>query len=461
MSIAIHWFRRDLRLTDNTALSAACSQAQQVLPVFILSNWKGSHEWTGPARQEFLCGSLAVLDTQLRAKGGRLILRSGPAPEVLRALCLECQVTAIHFNHDPDPFGQHVEDEVAKLAAELGIEVYSHKDVAIHEDLEVLTASRTPFRVFTPYSKAWLALPKPSPGPAISKIRVPAQIVGMELPTLAYWGLTPQAQIVTPGEPAARQRLQRFLDGPIFEYGLYRDIPGQSGTSRLSQDLRHGLLSIREVYALCLQASHQANAAQRQDVAKFTTELIWREFYMQVLSNWPDVLNHEFAPQFRSLPWPGKPEHLEAWKSGRTGFPIVDAGMRALTATGFMHNRVRMIVAMFLVKDLHFSWKEGERYFMQNLVDGEIASNNGGWQWSAGTGTDAAPYFRIQNPWTQTKRYDPEGAFIKQWIPELRDALPSQLCNPPSPGLRIARGYPLPIVDHATERDRTLELYRQ
>ena len=199
----------------------------------------------------------------------------------------------------------------------------------------------------------------------------------------------------------------------------------------------------------------------RRNLQVYVSELIWREFYFQVLWHWPEVLEHEFQPKFRNLAWSEPGTAFEAWCAGQTGFPIVDAGMRELLATGFMHNRVRMITAMFLVKDLHVSWKHGERWFMQRLVDGEIASNNGGWQWSAGTGTDAAPYFRIQNPWSQTLRFDPEGLYIKQWIPELRDVPGKKLAQPPTPGLRFVKSYPLPLVDHAVERDKTLALYRQ
>jgi deoxyribodipyrimidine photo-lyase len=303
----------------------------------------------------------------------------------------------------------------------------------------------------------------------LAKISTPPHVRSDPLPTLKTWGLTGTAEIPESGEAAARKRLSHFLDGPISRYGQSRDLPAEEGTSRLSQDLRHGTLSIREVYTKCAVAAEKGTAEHRRSAGLFINELIWREFYLQVLWHWPEVLEHEWQEDCRDLKWraywrpgarqPG--EAFERWSQGETGFPIVDAGMRQLAATGFMHNRVRMIVAMFLTKDLHIWWMHGESWFMRHLVDGEIASNNGGWQWSASTGTDAAPYFRIQNPWSQTKRYDPDGAYIRRWVPELRDGPGPKFCAPPEEGMRLAKGYPLPIVDHARERDVALEMFRE
>ena len=461
MTLALHWFRRDLRLTDNTSLNAALAQSEQVVPVYILSTWKNSHGWTGAPRQEFLCGCLESLARDLQSKGGRLIVRQGQADAALEELLRETGATSLHFNRDPDPFGWEMEKRVEAMARRLGVKVHAHADAAIHEREVLLSGAGTPFRIFTPYSKAWLKLPKPGPGRSVSRIATPANIPSLDLPTLAHWGLQSDASILKPGEAAARDRFSRFLDGPIFSYQEKRDLPSQAATSRISQDLRHGLLSIREIYTRCEQAAAGASMEGRRNLQVYVSELIWREFYFQVLWHWPEVLEHEFQPKFRNLAWSEPGTAFEAWCAGQTGFPIVDAGMRELLATGFMHNRVRMITAMFLVKDLHVSWKHGERWFMQRLVDGEIASNNGGWQWSAGTGTDAAPYFRIQNPWSQTLRFDPEGTYIKQWIPELRDVPGKKLAQPPTPGLRFVKSYPLPLVDHAVERDKTLALYRQ
>jgi len=461
MSTAIHWFRRDLRLTDNTSLLNAASAHDHVVPVYVVSTWKRQHRWTGAPRQEFLCGCLEALAKNLETKGGRLIVLHGEAEKVLPELARKIDADAIHFNRDPDPFGRGVEEKLAAAAGRLGIRVHSHKDIAIHERDEVLTGSGKPFRIFTPYSKAWLRLDKQAPRRSVARISTSPDIHSDPLPTLPTWKLKSDAKIIDAGEAAARRRLSRFLDGPLFEYVSRRDLPGEETTSRLSQDLRHGLLSIREVHAKCAEAAKGATAAQRRSTAAFINELIWREFYMQVLWHWPGVLDHEFKEDYRKLKWSRAGDAFDRWTAGETGFPIVDAGMRQLAATGFMHNRVRMIVAMFLTKDLHIDWRAGESWFMQHLVDGEIASNNGGWQWSASTGTDAAPYFRIQNPWSQTARFDPDGNYIKRWVSELRDVPSEKFCEPPSPGDRIAKAYPKPIVDHAWERKVSLELYRR
>ena len=456
MSTAIHWFRRDLRLADNTALNAALAAHDCVVPVYIVSEWQGEHRWTGAPRQEFLCGCLASLSRNLEATGGRLVIRQGDADAVLRELARETGAEAIFFNRDPDPFGREMEARVAQH----GVAIHAHADLAMHERNEVLTAAGTPYRVFTPYARAWSKLEKRAPGRSLTKITTPPSVPSLPLPTLATWGLTASAQIIEPGESAARKRLARFLDGPIFSYAERRDLPAEEGTSRLSQDLRFGTLSTREIYARCVEAAQKAGPADRRGVQVFINELIWREFYMQVLWHWPAVLDVEFQEEYRGLAWEKNDEALDRWCSGQTGFPIVDAGMRQLAATGSMHNRLRMIVAMFLTKDLHLDWRAGESWFMRHLVDGEIASNNGGWQWSASTGTDAAPYFRIQNPWSQTKRFDPDGEFIKRWVPELRDVPAAKFCEPPAAGFSLARGYPGPMVDHHVERDRALEMYR-
>jgi len=453
----IHWFRRDLRIMDNTALCEAASNASTVVCVYILSDWASGHRWTGAMRQEFLCGCLASLDANLRAIGGSLLIRQGDPVTTLLALAEETDASAIYLNRDPDPHGRKVEEQ---LAAKSGrIEIRAFKDACVHERDEVLTATQTPFRVFTPYSKAWNKLPKVSPRPKIKALISPT-LTGGELPTISHWNLKPEGQILPPGEKAARERLETFLRNGLSHYGERRNFPASESTSRISQDLRFGLLSIREVVAKTSEKAASLPHAGRSNAEKFLSELIWREFYMNILWHYPEVLEHEFNPKYRGMSWPGKRSDFERWCQGQTGFPIVDAAMRQLNATGTMHNRTRMITAMFLTKDLHLDWRLGESYFMQKLVDGEIASNNGGWQWSAGTGADAAPYFRIQNPWTQTLRYDSDGTYIKKWIPELRDVPATQLCEPPPAGTKLHPSYPLPIVNHSEARDITLQLFK-
>jgi deoxyribodipyrimidine photo-lyase len=458
----IHWYRRDLRIADHMGLARAAAHGLPVIPVYVLSAWRDSHLWTGPNRQHFLCGCLTSLDRNLQTIGGRLILRQGDAVEQLRRLIRESRAAAIHFTADPDPFGKLVEERVRQLCASLGIECYAHADATLHGPGEVLTKCALPYRVYTPFSRNWLGLPKPEPLGTPVSLRTPAHLSSLPLPTVELWGWqVPTTRMLEPGEPAARKRLQRAVAGTIQAYAAMRDLPAAKGTSRLSQDLRFGLISIRTVYAQAMKARAAANAAGRAGIDIFIKELAWREFYFAILHHFPNVLDEEFNADWRGLPWDRPGPNFEAWQQGRTGFPLVDAGMRELLASGFMHNRVRMITAMFLTKDLHLDWKQGESHFMRHLVDGEIASNNGGWQWSAGSGADAAPYFRIQNPWTQTARYDPAGVYIKRWIPELAGVHPSRFMQPPADGKPLAAGYPMPCVDHPSERARTLAIFNR
>lgn len=463
-STVIHWFRKDLRLKDNTALHEAHQAAKQVVPVYILSDWKKNHGWTGSKRQDFLCGCLESLSKNLEAISSRLILRCGRADQELEKLIRETKAEAVYLNRDYDPFGRDMEKKLEEVCRRIGIDFHSYKDRVLHEPDEILTGSGGPYRVFTPYSRNWAAQEKAgvhgkprSLGPAPA-----ASIKSHSLPTLAHWQLdSHEAEIPAAGERAARDRMTAFIEnGNLFGYAQNRDIPAGSTTSRLGQDLRFGLISIRELYTRCQNAAGASKKSSDQSsIETYMKELAWREFYQAILWHYPEVFDEEFSPDFRGMPWPGSDEDFQAWSEGRTGFPLVDAGMRQLLATGFMHNRVRMIVSMFLTKDLHCHWRLGESFFMQHLVDGENASNNGGWQWSAGTGADAAPYFRIQNPWTQTKNYDPDGAYIRTWVPELKGVSPERFLTPPKDNRALAPGYPRPIVDHAKERDRTLALF--
>lgn len=463
MPPAIHWFRRDLRVLDNTALHHAAKLHDTVIPAYITSEWHGEHAWTGPKRQHFLCGCLESLDKNLRTLDGRLIVRTGDAIEQLRQLVEETGAGAIHFNRDPDPYGRSVEEKLEAACSEWGVECHGWHDVTMHTPDEVLTQSGDPYRVYTPYSNNWLSRDKAAPLPRPSDLGTPPRLRSEDLPTVAHWGMeAPDAELVGPGERAALDRLKQAVDDRLSSYADLRDNPAEPGTSRLSQDLRFGLISVRTIYQRVEEARKATRSPDtRNSLHTYVKELAWREFYMAILHHFPNVLDEEFNPDWRGLPWDEPDEKFEAWKSGRTGFPIVDAGMRQLRATGFMHNRVRMITAMFLTKDLHLDWKLGESFFMQHLIDGEIASNNGGWQWSAGTGADAAPYFRIQNPWSQSKRHDPDGDYIRRWIPELADVPAKRLHVAPDDGKPIADDYPLPCLDHKTERERTLAIFKK
>ena len=445
----IHWFRRDLRLTDNTALLAALSTSDEVVPLYILSDWSGDHLWTGAKRQKFLSDCLSSLSGNLNHLGGNLIIRQGEAISALLRLVDENEVDAIFFNQDVDPFGQAVEK---KLKDESPVPIHSFQDAALHGPTEILKNDGTPYRVYTPFSKRWLPVEKRAPAGRPKSIKTPKGLDSLPLPTLSTWDLEEgDWELPQGGEKAARERMKEALANRVPHYDDTRDIPSISGTSRLSQDLRWGTLSIRELY----------QKAVKQGSEQYLKELGWREFYFQILHHFPEILSDEFNPDWRGLPWDEPGEQFEAWKNGQTGFPIIDAGIRELLKTGFMHNRVRMIVAMFLTKDLHIDWRLGEQFFAQHLLDGEIASNNGGWQWSAGTGADAAPYFRIQNPWSQTKRFDAKGEYIKRWVPELESVDPKKFQAPPEDGQSLAESYPAPILDHGEERKRTLETFKK
>ncbi|HEY2122458.1 MAG TPA: deoxyribodipyrimidine photo-lyase [Chthoniobacterales bacterium] len=458
MRRVLHWFRRDLRVCDNNALYHACREADEIIPVYVLSTWKKDHPWTGPNRQEFLCGCLESLSKNLEALGGRLILRAGHPVRELETIVRETRAEAIFFNHGTDPYSVEIQRQLEEVCKKQQIRTCSYQDVTIFGPHEVLTKEGFPFRVFTPYARAWHRLEKPAPLPKVRRLYTPSTVYSLPVPALDHWGLASQPKIIEPGEKAAQKRLTNFLNGPVSTYRNQRNFPEECATSRLSQDLRFGTLSPRTIFFRCLEASRAATATQRQSIGSYLNELIWREFYMQILAHFPRVLDSDFSDDFPGLIWDNDESALRRWCEGSTGFPIVDAGMRQLNATGFMHNRVRMIVAMFLTKDLHIHWKRGEQYFLKKLVDGDIAANNGGWQWSAGTGADAVPYFRIQNPWTQTKRYDPDGRYIKAWVPELRHVDPVRFTHPPNGPL--SGDYPMPIVDHARERMKTLERFR-
>jgi deoxyribodipyrimidine photo-lyase len=459
MKRIIHWFRRDLRISDNTALHHACKEAEEVIPVYILSVWFQRHRWTGPNRQGFLCGCIGSLAKNLEAAGGRLLLRAGNPVEELEKLVTETMASAIYYNRAYDPFGKAIEAMLATTAEKLNIEAKGFDDYMVFAPEAILTQTGSPFRVYSPYSRAWHRTEKPPLLPKIRVLSTPSDLKSLPLPSLEHWGLHKEATTLDPGERAARTRLTRFLDAPIAEYSSRRNFPATENSSRLSQDLNAGTISPRQVYYACLDCHAGRDVRGRASVNKFVNELVWREFYSQILAHYPSVLDRNFDPQYDALRWNTNPEALQRWSEGETGFPIVDAGMRELNESGYMHNRVRMIVAMFLTKDLHIHWREGESFFMRKLVDGNIASNNGGWQWSAGTGADASPYFRIQNPWTQTKNFDPEGTYIKRWLPSLRDIDPALLQRPPED--RLSMRYPAPMVDHSVERQETLDRFNQ
>jgi deoxyribodipyrimidine photo-lyase len=445
MTTGIHWFRCDLRLSDNTALRAATTGSDAVIPIFIFDPAILKAPETGAPQVAYMLRTLESLEKNIAAAGGRLIFRHGNVVEEMRAVLQEMGAKFLFFNRDYEPYARQRDAAVEKLARSLGVEVHSFKDGVIHEPDEVLKADGKPYGVFTAYRRVWETLPKSPVLPAV-KFRRPADLKepkSLPLPSLKDLGFATEIELPPAGERAARERLQQFVSDAALHYDERRDFPALDGTSRLSPHLRMGTLSPRTVLAAVEKAA-EAHPGARQAVGTFVSELIWRDFYRQILWHFPHVATSCYKPQYDDLKWENDERLFAAWCEGRTGFPIVDAGMRQLNTTGWMHNRVRMIVAMFLTKDLLISWQWGERYFMQRLLDADLASNNGGWQWSASTGTDAQPYFRIFNPMAQAEKFDREGHYIRRYVPEAETL-----------------AYPAPIVDHAKQRVKALGLFKK
>ena len=481
----IHWFRRDLRLHDNTALWHACRDTHNgdagggVIPVFIFDDAILRHSDCGAPIVRFMLDCLTDLRTNIRSEGGDLIFLHGKPLERLQILARQTKSKAIYYNKDYAPGAVERDEEIERVLAADGIELKGFKDQVIFEEQEILTISGgEPYTIYTPYKNAWLnrlqktefqVLPKPKFNfPPLLK-----EVKGIAMPTAADLGFTSAHQIeIKAGETGGRTRLEEFCREKINGYKNNRDIPALDGTSRLSPHLRHGTISPRQCVEAALQVCGQVKMGDGRNSDGpdcWIGELIWRDFYQQVLFNFPHVEHEPFKQNLKWLKWRKSQADWTRWTSGQTGFPIVDAAMRQLNQTGWMHNRLRMIVAMFLTKDLLIDYRLGERYFMQNLIDGETAQNNGGWQWSASTGTDAQPYFRIFNPTSQSEKFDPSGVFIRKYCPELSEVplryihSPQQMTDAEQRDshCRIGVDYPAPMVDHAVARERAIQTFKE
>ena len=464
----ILWLRNDLRLADNPALIAAAATGRPVIPLYILDETPGVRPMGG-ASLWWLDKSLAALTAALRAIGSRLILRRGPARDVLAEIVVHAKPAAVVWNRLHDAAAIERDSQIKAWLKGDGITCESFNAGLLNEPWTVKNGSGQPYKVFTPYWRAARdQLTHVHAEPAPKALAAPEQWPRGD--NLKSWDLHPTKpdwskgfDLWTPGEAGALARLDDFLSGPVEDYGHQRDFPGVEATSRLSPHLHFGELGPRQVWVAARDAVEAGDAPAGQ-VEKFLSEIGWREFNHAILFHNPDLPKANFRPEFDGFPWIRDDAALEAWSKGQTGYPIVDAGMRELWTTGFMHNRVRMIVASFLIKHLLIDWRQGEAWFWDTLVDADLASNVGNWQWVAGSGADAAPYFRIFNPIAQGQKFDPTGTYVRRWVPELAH-LPDALIHEPwkaSPqpsgaGLRI---YPEPIVGHSAARERALEAYR-
>jgi deoxyribodipyrimidine photo-lyase len=422
----IFWFRRDLRLDDNYGLYRALTSGLPVLPVFIFDKHIIEKlEDPDDARITFIHRRLHQLNEQLSKLNSGLLVDFGTPLEIFQKWVTEYPVQAVFTNHDYEPYALTRDQEVGRFLKNKGIEFLTFKDQVIFEKGEILKTDGTSYTVFTPYSKAWKgrlqvveAFLSERHGEAFIKIEK------THLPELHTLGFKESFQEI----PSANIR-----DEIILNYDKTRDFPALEGTTRLGIHLRFGTVSIRRLVKIAMRLN-----------PVFLNELIWREFYMMILWHFPYVTRSAFKPEYDRIEWLNREEDFEAWKNGMTGYPMVDAGMRQLLKTGYMHNRLRMITASFLTKHLLIDWRWGEAWFARKLLDFELSSNNGGWQWAAGTGVDAAPYFRIFNPMLQAARFDPHGEFIQRWVPEV---------NSPS--------YPKPMVDHSEARERALRVFKK
>jgi len=478
VNAALVWFRQDLRLQDNPALHAAQARGGPLIPVYVLDE-AGAGAWPlGGASRWWLHHALAALDAALRERGSRLVLARGPALEVLTALVAASGAGAVYWNRCYEPAAIQRDRAVKAALAEGGLEVKSFNGALLHEPHTVQNQQGAPFQVFTPYWRHCQTLPVEPPVrlPAGPLPPLPANLPTLDLaaldllPRIPWDAAFPGAW--EPGEAAGLRRLRQFAGRAMADYADVRDRPGQDGTSRLSPYLHFGEVSPRQVWAAVqAQAKDTGVFPPGRGAQVFLNEIGWREFAHHLLFHFPHTPTQPLRPDYAAFPWAPDPggRLLRAWQRGRTGYPIVDAGMRQLWAHGWMHNRVRMIAASFLIKHLLQPWNRGAEWFWDTLVDADLASNTLGWQWTAGSGADAAPFFRIFAPVRQGEKFDPEGAYVRRWVPELA-RLPAAYLHAPwsapaavlaEAGVRLGRDYPAPLVDHDAARARALAAFQQ
>jgi deoxyribodipyrimidine photo-lyase len=467
--LVLFWHRNDLRISDSIGLAEACRNNHRVIGVFCFDRSILSRDDIAPARVVYMLGCLKALADDYRQAGSQLLFVDGDPAEQIALLANTLKAKAVYWHHDVEPYSQTRDERVTTALQSHNIPIQTNWDRLLHDPNAIKTGNKQPYSVYSPFWRNWNSQPKPAP--VVVKLppseltptetQALTQIPTIDLPTASELGFTWAAPLIfEPGTKSAEQQLATFCHDSIAEYDEQRNYPAISGTSGMSAALKFGTIGIRTVWAATTAAAKTASSdAALAGITTWQQELAWREFYQQALYHFPSLAEGPYRDHFKQFPWVNDKTQFKAWCEGKTGYPIVDAAMRQLNQTGWMHNRCRMIVASFLTKDLIINWQWGEKYFMQTLIDGDLAANNGGWQWSASSGMDPKP-LRIFNPYTQAQKFDRDANYIRKWVPELKSVDTKMILSGDLlPLTRHQVGYPLPMVDHSVQQRLFKELY--
>ena len=468
--LILFWHRRDLRISDHTGLAAAREKSAKIVGVFCLDPQILQHDDIAPARVKYMIGCLQALQKRYQQAGSQLLILQNDPVIAIPQLAAALTAKAVFWNWDVEPYSQTRDLAVIEALKTIGIEFLNQNwDQLLHSPQEIFSGAKTPYTIYTPFWKNWITKPKAKPVQILENIagltekeqEIAQQAGTINLPSAEDLGFIWDAElIISPGELAAQERLENFTTSAINEYEEQRNFPAIDGTSQLSAALKFGVIGIRNIWQTTIEALVNSNSDEvNASIQTWQKELAWREFYQHCMYHFPALADGAYRDTFKTFPWRNNETYFQAWCEGKTGYPIVDAAMRQLNETGWMHNRCRMIVASFLTKDLMINPQWGEKYFMQKLIDGDLSANNGGWQWSASSGMDPQP-LRIFNPASQTQKFDAEAEYIRQWIPELRSVDTGYLVTGKIPPLYIGN-YPQPIVDHQKQQALFKQLYQQ
>ena len=469
-NLILFWHRRDLRISDNIGLTQASQEGETVVGIFCLDENILKRDDVASVRVTYMIGCLQHLEKRYKQIGSQLLIMSGQPREAIPKLATFLEAKAVYWNLDVEPYSRERDRLVKKSLEAVNIQVKTFWDQVLCSPEEIFTSTKKYYTVYTPFWKTWKSKKKSNPletpllrGLTEEELQHTTKIGVIDLPTAKQLGFNWENQLILePGETVALEKLETFSNGVIYSYEEQRNFPSIDGTSQLSAAFKFGSIGIRTVWAKTEELIENCRSDEAfKNIETWQKEIAWREFYQYVMYHYPELETGPYREHWKNFPWKNNKAHFQAWCEGNTGYPIVDAAMRQLNETGWMHNRCRMIVASFLTKDLIINWQWGEKYFMQNLIDGDLCANNGGWQWSASSGMDPKP-LRIFNPVSQTQKYDPEGEYIRQWVCELRSVDTQYLVTGKIPAEeREAIGYPLPIVDHKKQQQLFKDLYRE